>query len=133
MVVLHIYQQTTATEFHVNESVQAALPLRPADYFILFVLLDGERHGYWMAKEIERISEGQVRLEAGNLYRSLRRMMKSGWVAKSDRRPAPDSDDERRRYYSITELGTMIVRAEVERMRAVVATAEAHSAARSDG
>ena len=120
-------------EFLVNESVRAALPLKPADYFILYVLLDGERHGYWMAKEIERITDGQVRLEAGNLYRSLRRMMKSGWVQKSDGRPALDSDDERRRYYSITELGTKIVRAEVERMRAVVTTAEAHSAVRSGG
>jgi len=115
------------------ESVQGALPLKPADYFILFVLVEGERHGYWMAKEIERLTEGQVRLEAGNLYRSLRRMMKSGWVRQSDRRPAAESDDERRRYYGITELGLQIVRAEVERMRAVVEMAEAQSAVRSDG
>jgi DNA-binding PadR family transcriptional regulator len=113
--------------------VDAALPLKPADYFILFVLVEGERHGYWMAKEIERLTEGQVRLEAGNLYRSLRRMMKSGWVRQSDRRPAAESDDERRRYYGVTELGRQIVRAEVERMRAVVEMAEAQSAARSDG
>ena len=116
-----------------SESVQGALPRKPADYFILFVLLDGERHGYWMAKEIERLSDGRVRLEAGNLYRSLRRMMKSGWVRQSDRRPAAESDDERRRYYGVTELGRQIVRAEVERMRAVVEMAEAQSAARSDG
>lgn len=113
--------------------VDAALPLRPADYFVLFVLMDAERHGYWMAKEIERLTEGQVRLEAGNLYRSLRRMMKSGWVRQSDRRPSAESDDERRRYYGVTELGRQIVRAEVERMRAVVEMAEAQSAARSDG
>lgn len=116
-----------------SESVQGALPLKPADYFILYVLLDGERHGYWMAKEIERLSDGQVRLEAGNLYRSLRRMMKSGWVRQADRRPAVESDDERRRYYAITDLGQQIVRAEVERMRAVVEMAEAQSAVRSEG
>ena len=115
------------------QSVQGALPLKPADYFILHVLMDGERHGYWMAKEIERLTEGQVRLEAGNLYRSLRRMMKSGWVRQSDRRPAAESDDERRRYYAITDLGQQIVRAEVERMRAVVEMAEAQAAVRSDG
>jgi DNA-binding PadR family transcriptional regulator len=116
-----------------SESVQGVLPLKPADYFILFVLLDGERHGYWMAKEIERLSDGRVRLEAGNLYRSLRRMMKSGWVRQAERRPAAESDDERRRYYDITDLGQQIVRAEVERMRAVVEMAEAQSAVRSDG
>jgi DNA-binding PadR family transcriptional regulator len=116
-----------------SESVQGALPLKPADYFILFVLRDGERHGYWMAKEIERLTEGQVRLEAGNLYRSLRRMMKSGWVRQADRRPAVESDDERRRYYGVTELGQRIVRAEVERMRAVVAMAEARSPSSPEG
>ena len=111
-----------------DRAVKAALPMRPADYFILYVLLDGERHGYWMAKEIERLTDGQVRLEAGNLYRRVRRMMRSGWVAKADRRPAADAEEERRRYYAITELGRRVVVAEVARMRGVVADGEAHAA-----
>jgi DNA-binding PadR family transcriptional regulator len=100
------------------------LPLKPQDYHILFVLLDGERHGYGMVKEIDHQTDGQIRLEAGNLYRSVRRLIKQGLIVESDRRPAPESDDERRRYYGITELGTQVVAAETERMRAVVAAAE---------
>jgi DNA-binding PadR family transcriptional regulator len=113
-------------------AVESALPLRPADYFILFVMLEGERHGYWMAREIERLSQGQVRLEAGNLYRSLRRMVKAGWVERADRRAAPESGDERRRYYRITPVGRRIVVAEVARMRGVVATADAHAGLKGD-
>ena len=107
------------------EEVVALLPLKPQDFHILFVLLDGERHGYGMVKEIDRQTDGQVRLEAGNLYRSVRRLIKQGLIAESDRRPAPESDDERRRYYSVTEFGRQVVFAETDRMRSVVAAAEA--------
>ena len=108
--------------------VASLLPLKPQDYHILFVLLDGERHGYGMVKEIERQTGGQVRLEAGNLYRSVRRLIKQGLIVESDRRPAPESDDERRRYYGVTDFGRQVVDAETDRMRNVVAAAEARLA-----
>ena len=114
------------------EEVAALLPLKPQDFHILFVLLDGERHGYGMVKEIDRQTDGQIRLEAGNLYRSVRRLIKQGLIAESDRRPAPESDDERRRYYSVTEFGRQVVTAETDRMRSVVAAAKARLAV-SDG
>ncbi len=114
------------------DEVAALLPLKPQDYHILFVLLDVERHGYGMVKEIERQTGGKVRLEAGNLYRSVRRMIQRGLIVESDRRPAPESDDERRRYYRITDLGRRAVVAETDRMRELVAAAEAQLAM-SDG
>jgi DNA-binding PadR family transcriptional regulator len=108
-----------------NRAAAALLPLKPQDYHILFVLLDGERHGYGMVKEIERQTGGQIRLEAGNLYRSVRRLIKQGLIVESDRRPAPESDDERRRYYGVTRFGREVVAAETERMRKVVEAAQA--------
>jgi DNA-binding PadR family transcriptional regulator len=108
-----------------SEHVDALLPLKPQDYHILFTLLDGECHGYRMVKEIERQTSGQIRLEAGNLYRSIRRLMKDGLIAESDRRPAPESDDERRRYYRITDFGQHVFATETERLRSVVKAAEA--------
>ena len=80
------------------DSVAALLPLKAQDYHILFVVLEGECHGYRMVKEIDRQTGGQIRMEAGNLYRSLRRMIGQGLIIESLRRPAPESDDERRRY-----------------------------------
>ncbi len=114
-----------------SNEVAALLPLKPQDYHILFVLLGGERHGYGMVKQIERETGGMIRLEAGNLYRSVRRLIKQGLIVESDRRPAPESDDERRRYYSVTEFGRRVVAAETERMRTLVAAAKARLATSS--
>jgi DNA-binding PadR family transcriptional regulator len=112
------------------EAVSALLPLKPLDYHILLVLLDGECHGYRMVKEIERQTGGQIRPEAGNLYRSIRRLLDRGLITESGRRPAPESDDERRRYYRIADFGASVFAAETARMRAAVEMAEARAAVR---
>ena len=108
-----------------TDRASALLPLKPADYMILFVLLQRELYGYRMVKEIAERSDGQIRLEAGNLYRSIRRMIKQELIDESDRRPAPESDDERRRYYAITDFGRRVVAADTARMRTLVATVDA--------
>jgi DNA-binding PadR family transcriptional regulator len=108
-----------------SQHVDALLPLKPQDYHILFALLGGECHGYRMVKEIARQTDGRIRMEAGNLYRSIRRLIRDGLVTESDRRPAPEADDERRRYYRITDFGKRVFAAETERLRSLVAAAEA--------
>ena len=113
---------------HDDGPIARLLPLKPQDYMILFVLIDGELHGYRMVKEIAARSEGQIRLEAGNLYRSIRRMITQGLIEETDRRPAAEADDERRRYYAITAFGRAVLGAETARMRALVAAAEASGA-----
>ncbi len=113
------------------ESVAGLIPLSPQDYHILFALIDGDSHGYRLVKEIEQQTGGLIRIEAGNLYRSIRRLILRGFISESDRRPTPSSDDARRRYYHITDLGRKVLAADTERMRAVVRAAEL-KAARSD-
>lgn len=103
------------------------LPLKPTDYQILFVLFRGEQHGYAMVKAIEDRTEGRVSLEPSNLYRRIRRLMSDGLVEESADRPAPELDDERRRYYGLTALGRSVLAAEAERMRALVSEAESTS------
>jgi DNA-binding PadR family transcriptional regulator len=98
------------------------LPLRPPDLMLLLALGDGERHGYALAQELAERSDGVVSLEPGNLYRVVRRLMADGLVDESERRPAPDLDDERRRYYRLTPLGARVATAELERLRALVAS-----------
>ncbi len=91
-------------------------PLKPADFLILLALVDNERHGYGLLQDISAMTDGEVDLDAGNLYRSLRRLMEDGWIEKAERRPAPESDDERRRYYRLTETGRRIASTEARRM-----------------
>jgi DNA-binding PadR family transcriptional regulator len=92
------------------------LPVNPRDFLILFSLIDGERHGYGVLKHVSEESEGRVRLDPANLYRALKRLMKDGLVVETEKRPAADLDDERRRYYALTDLGTEVVAAEATRL-----------------
>jgi DNA-binding PadR family transcriptional regulator len=107
------------------QDAERCLPLKPVDFLILLALAGGERHGYRLMLEIAEQTGQTVVLEAGNLYRALRRLLTEGWVAESERRPAPEADDERRRYYALTPFGRRVVSAEARRLRALVRAAEA--------
>ena len=74
-------------------------PMKPDLFQILLALEDEERHGYAILKEVERNTNGQVRLEPSPLYRRLKRLLDAGIVQEADQRPVPELDDERRRYY----------------------------------
>ena len=100
------------------------LPLKPVEVLILTMLTAGERHGYGIRQDIIDHTEGAMRLEAGNLYRSIRRLSELGLVDESEHRPAAASD-ERRRYYRLTAFGRRVIAAEMRRLRALVRLAEA--------
>lgn len=108
-----------------HDQVAAFLPLSPGDFEILFSLLDGPLHGYAIAKAIGERTGGLVRIEAGNLHRTLRKLVRQNLVAASQERPPAEDDDERRRYWVLTTLGHSVVAAEAARMRVAVAEAEA--------
>lgn len=90
---------------------------------VLMALLEEPRHGYGIVKDIERQSEGQVSLMPGNLYAVLRRLMSDGLLEESPRLPHED-EDQRRRYYGLTETGRAVAAAEASRMRRLVSSAE---------
>jgi DNA-binding PadR family transcriptional regulator len=105
--------------------LDAFLPLKPVALQILLSLADGERHGYAITQDIAGRTSAKMRLEPGNLYRSLRTMLDDRLIEESERRPAADLDDERRRYYRITPLGRRVAAAEVARLETLVAEAKA--------
>jgi DNA-binding PadR family transcriptional regulator len=102
---------------------ESHLPLTPATFQILMALVDGERHGYAIMKDVDERTDGGVRLGPGTLYGSLKRMLESGLVDEGVERPDPEMGDERRRYYRITKFGLLVARAEAQRMDAIVRTA----------
>ena len=103
-----------------HENPEAHLPLSPAIFHILLALADEERHGYGIMKEVEARTEGRVTLGPGTLYGAIKRLLVQGIVAEVDERPDPDLNDERRRYYRLTNLGTQVLRAEVARLTRLV-------------
>lgn len=107
-----------------REAVDASLPLPPATFHILLALSDGERHGYAIIQEVEARTDGQLRLSAGTLYRSIARMVEQGLIAEVTRK-ASRQEDPRRRYYKITPFGTAVARAEMRRLTQLVKIARA--------
>lgn len=110
---------------HTAEDVDALLPLPPVTFHILMALADGDRHGYAIIQDVEARTDGDLRLGAGTLYRSIHRMLEQGVIVESGRRPARALDDERRRYYRLTPFGTAVARAETRRLTQLVRLARA--------
>ena len=98
-------------------------PLTPALHHILLALLPAERHGYAIMQDVERITDGSMRMGPGTLYGAIKRLLEAGLVEEAGERGDP-SGDERRRYYRITGTGRRAVMAETTRLQRLVAFAE---------
>ncbi len=94
--------------------------MSPAEFEVLIALADGEKHGYAILKDVARRTEGGAPFGTATLYAILRRFVGDGLLVESDERPAAALDDERRRYFRLTEAGRSAAAAEAERMEAVL-------------
>lgn len=103
----------------------ALLPLTPAVLHILLALAGSELHGYAIMQEVARLTDGRLRLGPGTLYRSIRGMLEEGLIEEAAERPDPALDDERRRYYRLTDFGQRVGQAEMERLARLVDVAQA--------
>jgi DNA-binding PadR family transcriptional regulator len=92
------------------------LPLTPAVFHILLALADGEKHGYSIMQEVVRITDGTIQMGPGTLYGTIKRMLEARLIEETDERPDPALDDERRRYYRLTDFGERVAQAEVKRL-----------------
>lgn len=102
---------------------QSLLPLPTAAFHILIALADGERHGYAIMQDVAAGTGGRLKLNPGTLYTTIRRLLEQGLVVELDERPDPDEDDERRRYYRLTDMGREVAKAEAARLQQALAYA----------
>ena len=100
------------------------LPLPPATFHILLALAEGERHGYAIIQDVAEGTNGELKLSAGTLYRSIARMVEQGLISEVARRRT-EAGDPRRRTYRITPFGTTVARAEMRRLSDLVRLARA--------
>jgi len=105
--------------------IDSLLPLPPATFHILLALSDEDRHGYGIIQDVAARTQGKLKLSPGTLYRSIQRMQEQGLIVETRERPAPEDDDERRRYYRITPFGSAVARAEARRLTQLVRMARA--------
>jgi DNA-binding PadR family transcriptional regulator len=104
---------------------RVARTLPPATFQILLALADEDRHGYAIIQDVALRTGGELKLSAGTLYRSIQRMLEQGLIVETRERPAPEDDDERRRYYRITPAGTAAAKDEARRLAQLVKMARA--------
>ena len=103
-----------------EKDAQTFIPLKTQWFHILLTLASGEQHGYGIMQEVVNRSHGKVRLWPATLYGSIKRLIEADLIEGSDRRPAPEEDDARRRYYRLTALGRRVLDAECDRLQELV-------------
>lgn len=108
-----------------TNDIDALLPLPPVTFHILVALAEEDRHGYAIMQDVSLRTDGALKLSAGTLYRSIQRMLEQGLINEVSVRPAPEMDDERRRYYRITPFGRAVARADARRLAQMLKLARA--------
>lgn len=103
-----------------KQNPESFLPLKSQWFHILLALASGKQHGYGIMQDVLDRTSGKVRLWPATLYGSIKRLMEADLIAESPRRPAPELDDARRRYYRLTPLGRRVLTAECDRLRDLV-------------
>jgi len=101
------------------DDLQHLLPLTPAVFFVLFALGEGEKHGYAIMQETEKLSDRKFRMGPGTLYTTLQRLLDLGLIEEIEAGRNAESDS-RRRYYRLTGNGRLLLEAELARMDSVV-------------
>ncbi len=106
--------------------VDVTPPLNPKTFEILLAFIGGTAHGYQVKRTVEERTGGQVRLDAGSLYRAIAKLLDGGLLEEAAERPESGKDDERRRYYRLTEAGRQLAAAEARRLAGLVEFARAN-------
>jgi DNA-binding PadR family transcriptional regulator len=115
-----------------SDLFEAMLPLREPTFFILLSLVPeshgpGQKHGYAILKEVERLSHARVRLSTGTLYEALARLLDQGLIERLDGPAgveAPgDHPGKPRKVYRLTRLGRRLLEADWKRMQFLLKTA----------
>ena len=99
--------------------------VRPNWYYILLTLGDGPRHGQAIARDVERITDGGVRLWPATLYTALDALLDLGWLEEIREAPHRPDLNERRRYFARTRRGHASLAEETRRLEDLVRIAHA--------
>jgi DNA-binding PadR family transcriptional regulator len=107
----------------VKSDPRSLLPLTPLAFQVLLALADSDRHGYGIIREVDTRTDGLIKLRSGTLYTLLQRLLAEALIVESDERPVAEEDDERRRYYALTEFGRAVLTAEARRLESAIGEA----------
>src|SRR5262249_56383366 len=95
-----------------RDPAEPGAPVTPAVFLILLALAEGESHGYGIMQDVDRITQGGIRLGPGTLYRSIQRMLVDGLIEELAIALDDESDDDRRRYHRPPSQALPVARAQ---------------------
>lgn len=96
--------------------MQPSEPLKPAVFYILLALMEGDRHGYAVMQDVRERSGGRMAMYSGSFYRHLLGLMDGGLVSEvAGSGSAKDKDPRRGVSYRLTPAGRRAI--ETERAR----------------
>lgn len=98
------------------------IPLKPVEFLVLLTLAEHDQHGYGLTMAIAERTDGAVRLEPGNLYKVLKRLVSDGLIEPAGHRAVAEFDQERRRYYRLSKLGGQVAALEADRLASLLAS-----------
>ncbi len=96
-----------------NKADTSLLP--HASFYVLFALSLKPRHGYELLRQIAQDADGRVRMGAGALYGTLKRLSADNLIEEM-----PFEGDPRRRYYRLTVKGWRHVHADAAHYQRIV-------------
>src|SRR4051794_13184868 len=103
----------------------AAETLKPQFFYILLALAEDDRHGLAIARAVQELSGGDMRLWPATLYGSLDELRTRKWIEELPEPPQEES--ERRRYYRLTRSGRAALAEEAERLGRLARLARARA------
>lgn len=93
------------------------VPMTETGFYILLCLRE-EAHGYSIVKKTEQLTHGEIKISPGTLYGSLSKMEKDGLIRFV-------REEDKRKIYRITALGTQVLDLEMKRIARLYQSMEA--------
>lgn len=89
------------------------LPMTETAYYILLSLTES-RHGYGIMQHVEELTDGRIKLGPGTIYGTLSKLEKDELIL-------PDSEEDRRKFYKLSEKGEELLQLEMDRLQELIA------------
>ncbi len=102
-----------------SDEIFECLPLAPSQFFVLFALAEGEKHGYKIMQDVKLLSNGALSMGPATLYTTIQKLSDEGFIEEISSRAS-----DRRRTYRLRANGKRLLDAEFSRQHEVLLLAK---------
>jgi DNA-binding PadR family transcriptional regulator len=96
---------------NIEKVMKRFIPMSETMFYILLSLRE-ERHGYGIMQHVKELTDGRITLGAGTIYQSLQKLETDGLIEST-------REIERKKLYTITDVGRQILSEEAKRIKEI--------------